>query len=608
MHSLARLFLTAALACPAWASWPRVLESLGLDPKRLVILEGASAEAQSFGFRASKESVTVRGVTDVFNPKAQIVWGGEVQVNDFETPPQARVYTRDRWTGAPLAAGFQLGEQIIFWTAVPLGEKGYERFPYLPQALAELGARPPAESRSLWAFFDSSYRLRAEPNYLAERWRRGGIAAIHVAAWHYWEPDQQRDTWLANLIDACHRHAILVYAWLELPHVSAAFWEQHPEWRETTATGQDAKLDWRMLMNLANPDCAIAVDAGLRDLIRRQDWDGVNLGELYFESLEGHENPARFTPFNQDVRKAFRAESGYDPRELYDPASKRYYGRDARWMRQYLDYRAQLAARLQKEWLDRLDQIKQQKPWLDLALTHVDDRFDSTIRDKLGADAAELLPQAARHNATFVVEDPATVWHLGPERYEEMARRYARLAPGQAPLAVDVNVAQRYQDVYPTKLQTGTELFQLVHHAAHSFPRVALYFENSIQSVDWPLLAGAAAAATTVQNPGGALEVTALQPVALTWDGCAQVNGQVWPAYSAGKLLLMPGHSIVEPCGARETGPRILDFNGTLHAVQAINGKLKVDYESRSRAIVIFEAPDVRHKMLPPGAHSVLLE
>ncbi len=61
----------------------------------------------------------------------------------------------------------------------------------------------------------------------------------------YWEPDAERDAYLQRLIDACHRNAIQVYAWVELPHVSERFWNDHPEWREKTAIGQDAHLDWR---------------------------------------------------------------------------------------------------------------------------------------------------------------------------------------------------------------------------------------------------------------------------------------------------------------------------------------------------------------------------
>ena len=43
------------------------------------------------------------------------------------------------------------------------------------------------------------------------------------------------------------------------------------------------------------------------------------MAELYFESLEGAGNPARFTPMNEDVRAAFRQEAGFDPKLLFDP-------------------------------------------------------------------------------------------------------------------------------------------------------------------------------------------------------------------------------------------------------------------------------------------------
>ncbi len=88
--------------------------------------------------------------------------------------------------------------------------------------------------------------------------------------------------------------------------------------------GQDAQLDWRKLMNLQNPDCHRAVAKEIGTLLGRFDWDGVNLAELYFESLEGASNPARFTPMNDDVRRAFKASAGFDPKLLFDPASAYY--------------------------------------------------------------------------------------------------------------------------------------------------------------------------------------------------------------------------------------------------------------------------------------------
>ncbi|MBI5085872.1 MAG: hypothetical protein HZB13_14890, partial [Acidobacteria bacterium] len=439
------------LVAPALAGWPRVLKSAGLDDSNLVILEGDTPPGRAYGFIPSGGTVTVRNVVDAANPDMQIIWEQEQRVALFETPSEAAVFARERWTGAPLSAGYRKNGKVVFWTAVGVGERGYERFPYLIQALAELAVSAQAETRGLWAFFDASYRLRADQDYLARRWRQGGISALHIAAWHYWEPDRARDAWLGTLIEACHRHAIAVYAWVELPHVSNRFWDQHPEWREKTATGQDAHLDWRKLMNLANGDCATQVERDLRALSARFNWDGINLGELYFESLEGYPNPARFTPFNTDVRREFTSLHGFEPLEMYDKASLRFHDRDAGPMRLFLDYRAGLAARLQHDWLGRLEAIRRERPWLDLALTHVDDRFDPTMRDRLGADAARLLPAAARARATFLIEDPATLWHLGAERYAELARRYAAIAPQGSSLAIDINVVQRYQDVYPTR-------------------------------------------------------------------------------------------------------------------------------------------------------------
>ena len=61
------------------------------------------------------------------------------------------------------------------------------------------------------------------------------------------------ETRLKRLIEACHREGILVYAWFELPHVSERFWQDHPEWREKTASGKDGQVGWRFSMNLQNP-------------------------------------------------------------------------------------------------------------------------------------------------------------------------------------------------------------------------------------------------------------------------------------------------------------------------------------------------------------------
>src|SRR5438874_140713 len=78
------------------------------------------------------------------------------------------------------------------------GPRGYERFPYLPQALLDLGLEPPFRSSRLWAFFDSAYRTRVDVDYFAQRWRAAGISALQVAGWHFWERDAQGDEYLRH--------------------------------------------------------------------------------------------------------------------------------------------------------------------------------------------------------------------------------------------------------------------------------------------------------------------------------------------------------------------------------------------------------------------------
>ncbi|HMC61578.1 MAG TPA: hypothetical protein VKJ01_20470, partial [Candidatus Solibacter sp.] len=276
---LAHVFVarTGAAASPEW---------LGrVEKGAVLILEGESSLAETFGFQRTKENVRVNSLSDVHRPSLAIIWEKGLELPVFQIPEAATVFASERWTKAPLSAGFRRGSGAVLWIAVPPGERGYERFPYLLNALCDLGVDPPFRTSRLWAFFDSGYRSRVDLDYFAARWRKAGISAIHVAAWHFYESEPESDAYVKKLIEACHREGILVYAWLELPHVSDHFWDAHPEWREKTAVLQDAQLDWRKLMNLTNRDCFRAVSAGVTQLVTRFDWDGVNLAELYFESL-----------------------------------------------------------------------------------------------------------------------------------------------------------------------------------------------------------------------------------------------------------------------------------------------------------------------------------
>ena len=152
-----------------------------------------------------------------------------------------------------------------------------------------------------------------------------------------------------------------------------------------------------------------------------------------------------------------------------------------------------------------------------------------------------------QHDFQFLIEDPATVWHLGPERYRRSRGVTPQLTPKREKLAIDINIVERYQDVYPTKQQTGVELLQLVQIASRAFERVALYFENSIAKADWRLLPSAGAVAKRFERSGEKVIVESDHGVGVVWPGNAKVNGRPWPLTDGKIVWLLKGSYVIEP-------------------------------------------------------------
>jgi len=607
---------------PDPGGWPRLLRCFGLEPQSqdqarvivlpsstrgntdawlrrmeggvILILEGDSDVARAFGFPPAGRR-TVRSLRDERAPALGIRWQKAETLTVLKPPTEARVFTRDRRSGAPVMAGFRRGAGAVLWLALPPGPQGFERFPFILQALTDLGLRPLFASRRLWAFLDLGLRpVIADMDAQAQRWRESGISVLHAAAWDFFEPGR-RDEYLRRVIEACHRHGVLVYAWLELPHVSYEFWNSHPEWREKTATLKDAKIDWRRLMNLLNPDCRREVVAGLRGLMDRFDWDGVDLAELYFESTEGLSHPGQFTPMSPEVRSEVRGKLGFDPLELFT-ASKR----DRAKMQAFLDYRVGLAARLEESWIEEVERMRDLKPDLDIVLTHVDDRFDTTMRERIGADAARVLKLLDRHEFTFIIEDPGTVWHLGPQRYAEIAARYRPLTPRQERLGVDINIVERDQVTFPTAKQAGGEVALLIRTASENFARVAYYAEATLFDVDWPLLSPAAAVVRHAERDGQKLVVETQFGVGVDLKGTlleshagVMIDGEIWPVADDQHAWIPAGRHVISSA-ADAPRFRVLDFNGELGSASVRADGVHLEYTSDSRAFAILDRKPAR--------------
>jgi hypothetical protein len=208
----------------------------------------------------------------------------------------------------------------------------------------------------------------------------------------------------------------------------------------------------------------------------------------------------------------------------------------------------------------------------------------------LGADVARSLPLIEARRSTLLVEDPATLWNLGPDRYAKLAQKYKELAPDNNRIAVDINVVDRYQEVYPTKKQTGTELYELVHQAAASFHRVALYFENSVEKQDLALLPAAATSATAVETSVDEIDTTAAEPTRIAWRGPAEIDGKLWPVQNADSVLAPAGKHRLTPATA-SSPVTISDFNGDIRSASSSREAVELSYASQTRAIAILGSP-----------------
>ena len=567
---------------------------------RLVTALG-SPLARALGLRFGGVVGKVVAVSDETAPGLAIRWQAPITVHPFRVPVGGRTIAWARGRKVPLVATFRHGLGRVLFLAVELDDAnplGTSRFPYFLQAVGSaFDVAPALTSPHIVAYADLGDHDGEDPEALAAEWWRRGIREVHVGTWDAWG---EKLRLYERLIAACHRRGILVYAWFELPEVSTPFWDRHPEWREKTATGEDAHVDWRRLMALSIPECFEAVAREVEDLLQRFDWDGADLAEVYFESPMGLERPDRFTPMNRSVREEFRQRSGFDPKDLFDEDSPRYFERDPIALTAFLAYRRDKTVELHERFLRVIAGVRTHKPDLDVVVTLIDALYDRTMRDFIAVDTARVAALAKEFPFELQVEDPFTLWSLGPERYAKIASDYVRFVQPSQRLALDVNVVPREDDVHPTLQQTGLELYRLMAEARRAFPKVCLYSEASIYRQDHELLLSALASASRLE-PSGAHSATVESDgtVELSTEAdpvVVRLDGREWPAVRGGAVLLPRGRHTVEweASDVPADRLRLLGLTGVLLDAASDGVALSVRYASHGRAFVLLPFRPVR--------------
>ncbi|HHS13247.1 MAG TPA: DUF2334 domain-containing protein, partial [bacterium] len=572
-----------------------------------LIYEKESLIGGKLGLTVTGDSVTVEEVMDEYYPRVPILWKEPVYYKPFDMPMEYITYYSDKATGDPLVVGGSYGEGRFVYLATlldPLTGQGYARYPYFIDVIQRhFNLWPLFRFEKAHVYFEPGDRENTSIEDLVQMWKKSGFQVIYAAGWHVyaeWSYDYER------LIKLAHQNAMLVYLWLELPHVNQKFWDENPSWREKTASGEDAIVDWRRLMALTDDSCRQAVLDEVSGMIQDYDWDGVNLAELYFESPLGPSRPDQLTPMHASVRRRFRSEYGYDPIDIFNESSPLYWrGNPEAWDR-FEKFRQDLVVELHEIFLRNIESaINKKERDMEIVVTLVDNLIASQTGRYTGIDTRRLIPLQNQVPFTLQIEDPLELWHMGPGRYDRLHSVYRGLTDGT--LIFDVNVVpirEFSRSLAPTRQPTGMELYRLISACRQDSNLLALYSESSIYEVDLPYIAHVLAGNVQGRLQTDYWNVSTPHPVVINLDADRhhdlRVNEALWPAYFKGRMLLPPGEHRIQTvpfiqniANSLKSNARLVDMTGDLLECRMLGRGLEFRYRSSTmNHVILNEKPE----------------
>ncbi|HYK87213.1 MAG TPA: DUF2334 domain-containing protein [Acidobacteriota bacterium] len=573
------------------------------DGGRLV-LDSPSSLSEMLGIQTEKRYIKIHRVQDMLykstdNGSRRATWNPPVDVTRFLIRNPLDIYARDEASQMPIAVltGYEHGRILFLGARLdPISQLGYTRFPYFVHYVMKgFGLRMPIQRAQLELYFDPGADTRPIDR-LVEDWREKGVRAIYAAAWHFW-PSWSYN--YAHLLDVCHKNGILVYAWFELPHVSAKFWEDHAEWRAKTATGADGEVGWRMHMDLDIPECRDAVYAFVDDLLRTYPWDGVNLAELNYDSDNGPENPSKYLPMGAPTRADFKRTGGFDPILLFKQDSPYYWKENHGALKKFDDYRSQRVLAWHRALLGRIMPLAQERD-MEVIVTMLDSLHSSTLTRDTGVDSHLIVSLMDQYPFTLQVEDPSHLWTESPDRYSGFTNTYLGLVHDRRRLMFDINVVNR--DVTnshsPTQLCVGTELAHALIAASTACGRAAIYSTASMPFEDLVMLSTVLAHNAHVERRWNAWVTHSDRSVQVATPGDWQsfrVDDKVWPGWGENEMVIPGGtHSITEVkpkwtlVDTSVLDIRLVRFAGNLETLIPTDRGLEFSYDSYMRTLALF--------------------
>lgn len=596
----------------------------------ILITDGETPLSQSVGIKFENEKKEIREIKELSTPVPNLYWNPPVNLKKFRAD-EGIVLSKDAWSEQPvvIVKPLKKGKVLYFGTLFdPYTPFGISRFPYFPLYLRNSLQIPFNAKRNMLEFyFDPGLRQNVSLEKLVRRWKASGIKIVYLATWHFYR-NYKFD--YKYFIDLCHNFGISVYAWFEFPQVTPLFWEENPQWREKTATGADALCHWRLQMNLYNPYCREAVRDFLWKMLMDYDWDGVNLAELNFDTNKGAEDPSKFTPMNDDVRRDFKKIYGFDPIELFNPKSPHYFKKNPSSYEKFLNFRKEIVKNLHIFFLEGIEKIKKMKGKdFEVIVTAMDSIIHHEIFEECGIDTRDVISLMERYPFTLQIEDPSRSWILPPSRYFNYLNIYKNLVKDKDRLMFDINCIGR-RDIsktnLPSSLATGTELATTLYFAIQANGRAGIYSESTILPSDMDILSFVFGGDVEILRDKGNFKLRAEKPFLLSLNLIEYVpylNGEKWPFYGTKGIYIPSGFHILsfkkESFIDLSLSHRI-EFDGEIKSFKRDGNSFVLSYGSSLPVSLTFNRPlekvkldekelsiplDKNGVVLPSGDHSL---
>ncbi len=564
-----------------------------------VITDGKNDLATEFGVKFSNSFLKVERIRDKEYPEELISWNRPENIFRFDVDVSDEVLCLDDKTDAPVAFARKYGDgRFIFLGARfdPISDVGYSRFPYLLEHVRKIfGLHPLVRRDFLELYFEPGDRRTMSIEPLVQQWADHGVRVIEVAGWHEY-PKWTYD--YGKLIRLCHANGILVYLWIEPPQISKMFWDQHPELREKNYKGDDLiGASWRYPVALTD---SVALNASLdqyRSLLEQNDWDGINIAELYFEAGRGVQDPQFFAPFHRSARTLFQRRYGFDPVEILRPGSPYYWQTNDSSLHDFENFRTDWVTHLHDVFLGMASDIQKTRAGFSIIVTAMDNIGSPELRAYHGVDIRRIAGLRSKYNFTLQVEDPESRWSTTPRRYTAMGKQYHDLLGTAMPVMLDLNIlsfrSENRLTMFPTTIQTGIESYAIVHYAAAASSGVTIYSESSALPQDLRFFPYALAVHTDVTQIPGGWEINSPDGITLNLNPNTEsvyVDGSEVLSVGPGKFLIPAGkHTIQQkqnaaaPFTDNSIGARLLSITGRLLDLTSSQRSVQFTYESTTR-------------------------